>query len=138
MPRPNLIHFSFWEAKMTYFHPRRFAAWDENVIFASLKLKWIRLCLDKTVVNVIFIRTCSASSALIINVNYLPNFGQDCQGQADEAGCSFACGMEDADEKFQNLLNCMIDNDCMNKVTRNILRLLSSHSFHILIIHLIE
>ena len=51
---------------------------------------------------------------------YLRNFGQDCQGQADEAGCSFACGMEDADEKFQNLLNCMIDNDCMNKVTRTL------------------
>ena len=55
LSRPNLIHFSFREAKMTYFHLRRFAAQDENVIFASLKLKWIRLCLDKTVMNVIFL-----------------------------------------------------------------------------------
>ena len=58
MSWPNLIHFSFQEAKMTYFHPRRFAARDENVIFASLKLKWIRLCLGKTNVNVIFLSRC--------------------------------------------------------------------------------
>jgi len=40
---------------------------------------------------------------------------QDCQGQPDEAGCSFECGMEDADENFQNLVKCMVDNDCMAK-----------------------
>ena len=39
LSRPNLIHFSFRVAKITYFHPRRFAAWGKNVIFAPLKLK---------------------------------------------------------------------------------------------------
>ena len=27
--------------------------------------------------------------------------------------------MEDADENFQNLVKCMVDNDCMAKVTRS-------------------
>ena len=39
LSQPNLIHFSFRVAKIIYFHSRRFAAQDENVIFAPLKLK---------------------------------------------------------------------------------------------------
>ena len=54
LSRPNLIHFSFQVAKITYFHPRRFSARDENIIFAPLKLKWIRLFLKNTEVNVPF------------------------------------------------------------------------------------
>ena len=51
--RPNLIYFSFWVAKIAYFHPHRFVAWGENIIFAPLKLTWIQLCLAKTDVNVL-------------------------------------------------------------------------------------
>ena len=49
---PNLIHFSFRVAKITYFHPHCFAAWGKNV-----KLKWIQLRHDKTGINVLFFGT---------------------------------------------------------------------------------
>ena len=41
---------------------------------------------------------------------------QGCAGTDDEAGCSFACGMLDGNENFRNLLNCMVENDCIMKV----------------------